>query len=163
MDAWSRQNSAPDSPASEPRPLEAVANPPKPASPAATKPRVTALDRSSIIKADISAEEDLYLDGNVEGTLELGNYRLAIGPNGVVNASIRAREVDISGSVHGNVEATGRIYIRANARLVGDLKMAGVVIEDGAYFKGSIDITQSRDRAPKPIAVAGSSQPALGD
>jgi cytoskeletal protein CcmA (bactofilin family) len=128
-----------------------------------TNPRVTALDRSSVIKADIRAEEDLYLDGNVEGTLDLGQYRLAIGPNGLVNASIRAREVDISGSVRGNVEATGRIYIRANARLVGDLRMAGVVIEDGAYFKGSIDIAHSRDQAPKPTAVAGSTQPVLGD
>ncbi len=108
------------------------------------------LGRSIVLKGDIQADEDLYLDGRVEGTVDLGDHRLTIGPHARVRATIRARDVDIMGRVHGNVDASGRISIRSNAQLTGDLKMAGVVIEDGAYFKGSIDITHPDAKRPEP-------------
>jgi len=108
------------------------------------------LGRSIVLKGDIQADEDLYLDGRVEGTVDLGQHRLTIGPHARVRATIRARDVDIMGRVHGNVDASGRISIRSNAQLTGDLKMAGVVIEDGAYFKGSIDITHPDAKRPGP-------------
>lgn len=96
------------------------------------------------VKGDIQGREDLWIDGQLEGKIDLPGCRLTVGPNGKVRAAIRAREVEIQGQVEGNVEASERIIIRRNARLTGDLKMAGVVIEDGAYFKGSIDITQGQ-------------------
>ena len=85
----------------------------------------------------------------MEGRLDLGQHRLTVAPNGQVQASIRAKDVDVHGVVKGNVEAAERVILRKNSRLVGDLKMASVVIEDGAYFKGSIDITQPEGAEPR--------------
>ena len=107
------------------------------------------------IKGDILSQEDLLIDGQVEGTLDLGQHRLVVGPNAQVRASIAAREVEVQGIVNGNVVAVERITLRKNSKVVGDLKMAGVVIEDGAYFKGSIDIAQpqvAKSLAPTVIA-----------
>ena len=121
------------------------------------------IGRSIVVKGEIRSGEDLFLDGQMEGKLDLGEHRLTVGPNGQVRATIRAREVEILGAVNGNVEAMEKIIIRRNARLIGDLKMAGVVIEDGAYFKGSIDITQPNGEktagapaARKPASPAAS-------
>ncbi len=105
------------------------------------------LGATMAVKGDIHGREDLWIDGQLEGKIDLPGCRLTVGPNGKVRAAIRAREVEIQGQVEGNVEASERIIIRRNARLTGDLKMAGVVIEDGAYFKGSIDITQGQTQA----------------
>ena len=101
----------------------------------------------------IHSEEDLVIEGQVEGKLDLGRNRLVVGPNGNVRADIGAREVDVQGVVNENVEAAERIALRKNSKMVGDLKMASVVIEDGAYFNGSIDITRSQDTHPVAPAV----------
>jgi cytoskeletal protein CcmA (bactofilin family) len=114
------------------------------------------------VKGEIHGREDLWIDGQLEGQIDLPGCRLTVGPNGKVRAAIRAREVEIQGHVEGNVEAAERIIIRRNARLTGDLKMAGVVIEDGAYFKGSIDITQAQPPAATP-ANAASATSATGN
>jgi cytoskeletal protein CcmA (bactofilin family) len=111
---------------------------PKP--PAASS--AAAIGASMIIKGDISSREELYVDGEVEGNLEL-QHRLTIGPRGKVRANIKAREVVIIGSVQGNVEVSDKITIHKNGSLIGDIKTAGIVIDDGAYFKGSIDIVKS--------------------
>jgi cytoskeletal protein CcmA (bactofilin family) len=110
-----------------------------------------------VVKGEILSREDLSIDGEMEGKLDVGQNRLTIGPNAKIRASIRAREVEIYGAVHGNVEASDRIILRKNSRLTGDLKMASVVIEDGAFFKGSIDITQPQ--AAKPAAAPAPGQP----
>jgi cytoskeletal protein CcmA (bactofilin family) len=113
-----------------------------------------------IVKGQIHGREDLTIDGEVEGTIELQEHRLTIGPNGKVSATIKAREVVVLGTVHGNIETREKIEIRKEAKLVGDIRTARIVIEDGAYFKGSIDIT--RVEAPKPAAApvaAPKSQP----
>ena len=94
------------------------------------------------IVGEISSDEELYVDGEMEGSLELRN-RLTIGPTGKVKANIKAHEVIVFGSVRGNVEAEHRISLRAGATIVGDIKTAGIVIEDGAYFKGGIDISKT--------------------
>ena len=94
------------------------------------------------INGQIFSKEDLYVDGDVEGTIEALEHKLTIGPNGKLQAGVRAREVVILGQVKGNVEAHDRIDIRKDARLVGDIKTARIIIEDGAYFKGSIDIVK---------------------
>ncbi|MGI8991779.1 MAG: bactofilin family protein [Bryobacteraceae bacterium] len=104
------------------------------------------------INGQIFSKEDLYVDGDVEGTIEALEHKLTIGPNGKIQAGIRAREVVILGQVKGNVEAQDRIDIRKDARLVGDIKTARIIIEDGAYFKGSIDIAKAEPAkgAPQP-------------
>ncbi len=113
----------------------------KPAVPDAAR-GVAAIGKSVIIKGQILSREDLYLDGEMEGTVEVPEHRLTIGPHAKLQASIRAREVVVLGSVNGNVEASEKIDIRKDARLTGDIKTGGIIIEDGAYFKGSIDIVR---------------------
>ena len=106
------------------------------------------------INGQIYSREDLYVDGDVEGTIELQEHRLTIGPNGKVHSSVKAREVVILGNVQGNVDASDKLEIRKDARLVGDIKTARIIIEDGAYFKGSIDIVK-----PEPAKGGGSTSP----
>jgi len=108
------------------------------------------LGKSVIVKGQIFSREDLTIDGEVDGTVELQEHRLTVGPNGRLTASLKAREVVVLGTVHGNVETTDKIEIRKDAKLVGDIKTARIVIEDGAYFKGNIDIV--RAEAPRPAA-----------
>ena len=110
------------------------------------------------IAGQIYSREDLYVDGDVEGTIELMEHKLTVGPNGKVHAGVKAREVVALGVIQGNVEASDRIEIRKDAKLVGDIKTARIIIEDGAYFKGSIDIVKSEPKAapsqPRPQAAA---------
>jgi cytoskeletal protein CcmA (bactofilin family) len=106
------------------------------------------------INGQIFSKEDLYIDGDVEGTVELHENRLTIGPNGRVQATVRARDVVVLGAIHGNVEAADRIEIRKEAKLVGDIKTARIVIEDGAYFKGSIDIVKTEQKTAGAAAAA---------
>lgn len=110
------------------------------------------------IKGEIHTREELMVDGDVEGILESESL-LTVGPNGKVKANIKAREVVIYGSVHGNVEVTGKIAIREQGSLIGNIKSAGIGIDDGAYFKGSIDITRPDPKAAKnePRIVAQAS------
>jgi cytoskeletal protein CcmA (bactofilin family) len=115
--------------------------------------------KSVIVKGQIYGREDLTIDGEVEGTVELQEHRLTIGPNGKVLATVKAREVVVLGTVHGNVETRDKLHIRKDAKLVGDIKTARIEIEDGAYFKGNIDIVRTETKpaavsAPKPQAVA---------
>jgi cytoskeletal protein CcmA (bactofilin family) len=119
------------------------------------------LGKSVVVKGQIISREDLTIDGEVEGTVELQEHRLTVGTNGKVMASIKAREIVVLGTVHGNVEATDKIDIRKDAKLVGDLKTARIVIEDGAYFKGNIDIQRPAAAAkPQPVAAAAPPKPA---
>jgi cytoskeletal protein CcmA (bactofilin family) len=107
-----------------------------------TSSSVAAIGTSMIIKGDIVSREELYVDGEVEGKLEL-QHRLTIGPRGKVRANIKAREVIVLGDLRGNVDVSDKITIQRNGSLIGDIKTAGIIIEDGAYFKGSIDIVKS--------------------
>jgi len=121
------------------------------------------LGKSVIVKGQIYGREDLTIDGEVEGTVELQEHRLTIGPNGKVMATVKAREVVVLGTVHGNVETRDKIIIRKDAKLVGDIKTARIEIEDGAYFKGNIDIVRTEPKpaaAPKPQPVASAPSPA---
>jgi cytoskeletal protein CcmA (bactofilin family) len=103
------------------------------------------------IHGEIRTNEELLVDGEVEGSLESQNL-LTVGTHGKVRANIKAREVVIYGSVHGNVEATEKIAIREQGSLVGDIRTAGISIDDGAYFKGSIDIVRPEPKVTaKPV------------
>lgn len=99
------------------------------------------------ITGEIYSKDELQVNGEVKGKLE-SESRLTVGSKGKADASIKAAEVVIGGTVKGNVEAVQRIVLRKGANLVGDVKTAGIVIEDGAYFKGGIDIARPED-APK--------------
>ena len=117
------------------------------------------LGKSVIVKGQIVGREDLTIDGEVEGTVELQEHRLTVGPNGKVIATVKAREVVVLGTLHGNVETRDKIQIRKDAKLVGDIRTARIEIEDGAYFKGNIDIVRTEAKAvpsaqPKPQGTA---------
>jgi len=105
------------------------------------------------VKGQILSREDLVIDGEVEGTVEAHDHRITIGPNGKVHAGVKAREIVVQGTIQGNVEAADKIDIKKDARLVGDIRTARIVIEDGAYFKGSIDIIKP-DAKPQPKQAA---------
>jgi cytoskeletal protein CcmA (bactofilin family) len=135
---------------------EPAYEPPRPAG------GVAVLGKSVMVKGQIFSREDLTIDGEVEGTVELHEHRLTVGPNGRVAAGVKAREIIVLGAVQGNVEATDKIDIRKDAKLIGDIKTARIVIEDGAYFKGSIDITKNdakQDRKPAPAPAPGPQAP----
>jgi cytoskeletal protein CcmA (bactofilin family) len=113
---------------------------------------VAHIGKSVQIKGELTGSEDLYIDGIVEGTIELPEYRLTVGESGRVKANINAKNVVIVGTVKGNIRAVDNVTIRKTGSLVGDLVLAGVIIEEGAYFKGSIDIQKAAEPAAKPSA-----------
>src|SRR3972149_1535025 len=110
-----------------------------------SKSAVASIGKSVVIRGELSGSEDLYIDGQVEGTIELREHHLTVGPNGRVQANINAKEVVIQGSVKGNVRAIDRVEIRKSGSLTGDLVAARGVIEEGAFFKGSVDIQKGGD------------------
>jgi cytoskeletal protein CcmA (bactofilin family) len=98
------------------------------------------IGQGMIIKGSLHSENDVFLDGEIEGDLDVENCRLMIGPHGKVVANVRAREVDIHGIVTGNVESTEKTSIRTSGQLMGDVRTGGIVIESGAMFKGKVEI-----------------------
>jgi cytoskeletal protein CcmA (bactofilin family) len=126
---------------SAPQPAAPRSQPPNPAS-AAAPARSAAIGASMYIKGEIRLREELLVDGDVEGRVESESL-LTVGPNGKVRANIKAREVVIFGSVRGDVEVTQKIAIRGQGSLIGNVKTYGISIDDGAYFKGSVDILRA--------------------
>jgi cytoskeletal protein CcmA (bactofilin family) len=98
------------------------------------------IGKGLFIKGEITGSESLFIDGKVEGSINLAGNRVTIGRNGQVAANITAREIVVLGKVRGNVSATDRVDIRAEGSLSGDVAAARISIEDGAFFKGGIDI-----------------------
>ena len=97
------------------------------------------------VKGEINGSEDLEIHVSVEGTVTLDERRLTIGPTAKVTADLSAREIVIYGSVKGNLKAKDRIEIKKDGSVVGDLSTARIMIEDGAYFKGSIEIEKGAE------------------
>jgi cytoskeletal protein CcmA (bactofilin family) len=157
---WNKRSQEPFNPKpayTPPSPTEKIkegiplpTTPTKSAEPEAPR-SAASIGKSVTIKGQIFSREDLFVDGEINGTLEAQEHRITVGPNGKVEAGIKAREIVILGTVHGNVEASEKIDIRKDARLVGDIKTSRIIIEDGAFFKGSIDITKTEAvKAPPP-------------
>jgi len=112
------------------------------------------IGKSVVIRGELTGNEDLYLDGDIEGTVDLRDHKLVIGPNGKIKATISAREVVLHGRVEGNVSATERVELKKSCTLMGDVSTQRIVIEDGAFFKGAIDIKESGQGKSKPVAMA---------
>src|SRR6202051_3581582 len=105
------------------------------------------IGKSVIIKGELSGSEDLYVDGQVEGSIELSGNRLIIGPHGQVRANVNAKGVIVQGKLDGNIRASERAELTKSAVAVGDITTQRIAIEEGAYFKGKVDIQKE---LPKP-------------
>ena len=130
----------------------------------ATPDSVTGWLGSSLrVKGDITGTEDLLIDGSVEGLVELDRWKLTVGPTAKVTADINARDVVVYGFVKGNVHAKGRIEIKKNGSVIGNLTTAQIMIEDGADFKGSIEIDRGEakvvDKSVSSRAAAAGAGP----
>ncbi|HEY6352026.1 MAG TPA: polymer-forming cytoskeletal protein [Candidatus Angelobacter sp.] len=106
------------------------------------------IGKSVLVKGELSGSEDLYLDGEVEGTIELRDHTLIVGPNGRIRAHISAREVIMHGKAEGNITASERVELKKSCVLTGDIRTQRIVIEDGAFFKGAVDL--HREGKPEP-------------
>ncbi len=105
------------------------------------------IGKSLVIKGEVTGSESLYIDGRVEGSINLSGNRVTVGRNGVVSANINAREIVVLGKVRGNLTASDRVDIRSDGSLTGDVVAARISIEDGAFFKGGIDIRKAGQKA----------------
>lgn len=112
------------------------------------------IGKGLVIKGEINGSESLFIDGKVEGTINLPGNRVTVGRNGQVAASINSREVVVLGKVRGNITATDRVDIRSEGALTGDVTAARISIEDGAFFKGGIDIRKADAKSEAKPAAA---------
>ena len=118
------------------------------------------IGKSLVVKGEVSGSESLYIDGKVEGAINLPGNRVTVGRNGQVAANIMAREIVVLGKVRGNCQASDRVDIRSEGSLTGDVIAARISIEDGAFFKGGIDIRKpgndpkaaGAQATPEPVA-----------
>ena len=136
-------------------PSEPVSSAPRPAVAASTADQAT-IGKSLVIKGEVTGSESLYIDGRVEGSINLAGNRVTVGCNGVVSANINAREIVVLGKVRGNLTASDRVDIRSDGSLTGDVVAARISIEDGAFFKGGIDIRKGGQKANGEDAKAPS-------
>jgi cytoskeletal protein CcmA (bactofilin family) len=124
------------------------------------------IGKSLVVKGEISGSESLYIDGKVEGSINLPGNRVTVGRNGQVAATIMAREIVVLGKIRGNCQASDRVDIRAEGSLTGDVIAARISIEDGAFFKGGIDIRKPGNdakNAPAPPPPAATPEPVAAE
>lgn len=146
--------SGPEAPATSPRPPE----PKRPAEREAAN-----IGQSVVIKGELSGSEDLTIDGQVEGRIQLGQNVLTVGPHGKIKAEVFAKAVVVLGEVTGNVTATEKVDIREHGSVDGDIVAPRVAIADGAHFRGSIDMqraaaaaARSAEAPPPPVQAPAS-------
>jgi cytoskeletal protein CcmA (bactofilin family) len=154
------QPQTPGRPAEPERPTSSIPSAPvmssSPAAEPAPRPVTTTtadqatIGKSLVIKGEVTGSESLYIDGRVEGSINLSGNRVTVGRNGVVAANINAREIVVLGKVRGNLTASDRVDIRSDGSLTGDVIAARISIEDGAFFKGGIDIRKGGQPQQKP-------------
>jgi cytoskeletal protein CcmA (bactofilin family) len=119
------------------------------------------IGRTLVIKGEISGSEALYIDGRIEGKINMPESRVTIGRNGKVDASIQAKEVVVMGKVNGNIECSDRVDIRAEGSVNGDIATVRISVEDGAALKGGITVHsdgkskhEHKQEQPKAVAAA---------
>lgn len=105
------------------------------------------IGKSVVIKGELSGSEDLYVDGQVEGSIALKNFGLTVGPNGQVKANVEAKGIVVHGKLEGNVQASDRVELRKSAIVTGDITTQRISIEEGAYLKGKVDIQGKSEKA----------------
>ena len=114
------------------------------------------IGKSFVIKGEVSCDGDLYIDGQIEGTIDPKGNRLTIGPNGRVKANVIARSVVVQGKLEGNIQASEQVDLKQSAVVVGDIVTQRISIENGAYIKGSVEVqrepskTSASATAPSP-------------
>ena len=167
---WKPTNTASPVPTPSPEPQRSYTPPapepqstPRPASPAINTQEQATLGKSLVIKGEVTGSESLYIDGRVEGSINLSGNRVTVGRNGVVAANINAREIVVLGKVRGNLTASDRVDIRSDGSLTGDVVAARISIEDGAFFKGGIDIRKagSKPEEVKSTSVSSTPEPVI--
>jgi cytoskeletal protein CcmA (bactofilin family) len=126
--------------------------------PASLETARSILGPSVALRGELAGDEDLLIEGQFDGSVHLGEHCVTVGAQGQVKAEIQALRVVVQGSVTGNITARERIEICKTGRVMGDLMAAGIAIEDGAYFKGSIEILREGD--PKPSVALLRAEPA---
>jgi cytoskeletal protein CcmA (bactofilin family) len=123
------------------------------------------IGKSVVIKGELNGSEDLTIEGHVEGTIQLRDHILTIGPNGRIKAQVFAKSVIVLGEVTGNVTASDKVEIRDAGSVDGDIIAPRVAIAEGAHFRGSVDMQrkgpQAAPAATKPAAVTPAVQPAV--
>ena len=167
---WKRDESVKPAPPAAPAPAAPAA--PAVSMPAPSSERRTQtlqgenvnIGKSVVIKGELSGSEDLTIEGNVEGRIELKENILTIGPNGKIRAEVFAKSVIVLGEVSGNVTASEKVDIRDNGSVDGDITSPRVAIAEGAHFRGSVDMQRSGPKAAAPKAAnapaaAASAQP----
>jgi cytoskeletal protein CcmA (bactofilin family) len=118
------------------------------------------IGRSITINGEVTGDEDLLIQGQVDGSVNLKQHALTVGPEGKVKANITARVAIIEGSVEGNVEADEQVVLRSSARVLGDIAAPRVVLEDGARFRGGVDMGEPIDRTGRAGASASAGKQA---
>jgi cytoskeletal protein CcmA (bactofilin family) len=132
-------------------------------SPAVDSRGTAVIGKGMVIKGQIRSGENMHVAGEIDGSLYLAGYDLTVTAESKVRADVTAREVDISGSIQGNVDATRKITVRKGGKLIGDLRTPGIVIEDGAYFKGNIEIVSREARQNGEEAAAAATRTATSN
>ncbi len=138
-------------PAAQPQPATAGAN--RPEASQRQERDIVNIGKSVVIKGELNGSEDLTIEGQVEGTIQLRDHVLTIGPNGKIKAQVFAKAVIILGQVTGNVTASEKVDIRDNGSVDGDIISPRVAIAEGAHFRGSVDM-QRKPEAPKAATPA---------
>ena len=150
----------PQRPAYAPIPINNAGHDEPHAAPAASVPPASAQDRATIgkslvIKGEVAGSESLYIDGRIEGSINLPGNCVTVGRNGVVSANITARDIVVLGKVRGNMNASDRFDIRNEGSLTGDVVAQRISIEDGAFFKGGIDIRKPGQKTDTKMENGG--------
>jgi cytoskeletal protein CcmA (bactofilin family) len=124
----------------------------------AARGETTLIGTSIVIKGELSCSEDLYVDGQVEGAIDPQGNRLTIGPNGRVKANVNASAVVVQGKLEGNVQASDRVDLKQSAVVTGDIATQRISIDEGAYFKGRVNIEKEELKKEAPRVPATSSK-----
>ena len=117
------------------------------------------IGKSVVIKGELNGSEDLTIEGQVEGTIQLREHVLTIGPNGRIKAQVFAKSVIVLGEVTGNVTASDKVDIRDNGSVDGDIVAPRVAIAEGAHFRGSVDMQRKGGQAGQPLGAPGITKP----
>jgi cytoskeletal protein CcmA (bactofilin family) len=102
------------------------------------------IGKGVVILGDIQSREDLTVEGEVEGTIEMIEHGLTVAAHGEVRANVKARKIEVLGSMHGKIDAVDKVYVRKSAQVVGDVHSGSIIVEDGGYIKGTVELSQHK-------------------